>query len=891
MFPIASNSESSSESDSTLYVDDVFSTHLYTGTGTTQNINNGIDLASKGGMVWIKDRSRSGKGHVLFDTNVYNSTVGRYFLTPSGTDSGLIASTAGATDGVLSTGINYTSSGFTLGTDTAYSVNNYYTADNYVSWTFRKAAKFFDVVTWTSTNSSTQRTISHNLGITPGMVIIKSINTNTNSYNEWYVAHRYNLTAQGYLNQSYAFAAGVPIITAWTDTTVTFAANFNEGSGNSYIVYLYAHDTSSTGIIQCGSFTTNSSTDSFVSLGWEPQYVLVKNTAVGGWILCDSMRGMPVGSADAYLMPNSANAESTSNDYINPSATGFYPTWFNLNTTSTYIYMAIRRPNKPPTTSTQVFKPYTYTETISGEQNVGFTPDMGIQIRRSGETHILWDRLRGNTATLSTDNTAAENGVYSGVAYPFGGFTNNGFISGFLFNNTAGALSELLCFKRAPGFFDVVCYKGTSTNTTQAHNLTVVPELMIVKCRNNGNTLWSVYNSTLGATKALDLSSTAIPVTSSAYWNNTTPTASIFTLGTISYVNESPFNYVAYLFATLAGISKVGSYTGNGSSQNINCGFSSKYSAFVLIKRTDSTGDWYVWDTARGITTTNEPHLSLNTTAADVTTDNSVDLATGGFTVIQNSATNINVSNATYIYLSIASGISLSEAVFTTPGATNWTCPAGVTLVCVVCVGGGSTSSWNSGYGYASGGGGLGWKNNIAVTPGQVYSVVVGSGSGDRSVAASAGNSYFINLATVAGLGGSSGESGSNGNGGGFVGDGGGNGGHGGSQVPNEWAGGGGAGGYSGTGGTGGNGGGSGTAGSGGAGGGGSGGFQGGGGVGLYGQGTNGAGGGGGGSNGISASSTTGGLYGGGGAVSGAGGGGAVRIIWGTGRSFPSNAA
>jgi hypothetical protein len=891
MFPIASNSESSSESDSTLYVDDVFSTHLYTGTGTTQNINNGIDLASKGGMVWIKDRSRSGKGHVLFDTNVYNSTVGRYFLTPSGTDSGLIASTAGATDGVLSTGINYTSSGFTLGTDTAYSVNNYYTADNYVSWTFRKAAKFFDVVTWTSTNSSTQRTISHNLGITPGMVIIKSINTNTNSYNEWYVAHRYNLTAQGYLNQSYAFAAGVPIITAWTDTTVTFAANFNEGSGNSYIVYLYAHDTSSTGIIQCGSFTANGGIQN-IDIGFEPQFLITKNaSATGDWFMWDAMSGW---GADGKLNIYRANTSGThqvenSSNYLGLQAKGFYTAassaGLGFAAGNTIIYMAIRRPNKPPTTGTQVYAPVNIAANSATNLtliNTGFVTDLAMVNGDKSNYAMTFatDRLRGGKS-LQTASTAAEINTATKFDY------NNGYVQ--TLTNTATISWN---FKRAPGFFDVVCYTTPGlTYPLISHNLGVVPELIIVK-RRDGADNWGVQFAPFGNPSALYLNTNdANGVGGWSYYFTPSSITSTMMQPSTSMSGYTAGNYVAYLFATLAGISKVGSYTGNGSSQNINCGFSSKYSAFVLIKRTDSTGDWYVWDTARGITTTNEPHLSLNTTAADVTTDNSVDLATGGFTVIQNSATNINVSNATYIYLSIASGISLSEAVFTTPGATNWTCPAGVTLVCVVCVGGGSTSSWNSGYGYASGGGGLGWKNNIAVTPGQVYSVVVGSGSGDRSVAASAGNSYFINLATVAGLGGSSGESGSNGNGGGFVGDGGGNGGHGGSQVPNEWAGGGGAGGYSGTGGTGGNGGGSGTAGSGGAGGGGSGGFQGGGGVGLYGQGTNGAGGGGGGSNGISASSTTGGLYGGGGAVSGAGGNGAVRIIWGTGRSFPSNAA
>jgi hypothetical protein len=73
-----------------------------------------------------------------------------------------------------------------------------------------------------------------------------------------------------------------------------------------------------------------------------------------------------------------------------------------------------------------------------------------------------------------------------------------------------------------------------------------------------------------------------------------------------------------------------------------------------MIKRTDSTGDWYVWDSARGIVAGNDPHLSLNTNAAEVTTDDSVDTDNSGFIVNQVAATNVNVTSATYIFLAIA---------------------------------------------------------------------------------------------------------------------------------------------------------------------------------------------------------------------------------------------
>ena len=147
--------------------------------------------------------------------------------------------------------------------------------------------------------------------------------------------------------------------------------------------------------------------------------------------------------------------------------------------------------------------------------------------------------------------------------------------------------------------------------------------------------------------KRLLLNSTGAAVSDTYF----TVSASVVSLAA-GILGTSP-TVVAYLFATLAGISKVGSYTGNGSSQTIDCGFSGG-ARFVLIIRTDSTGDRYIWDTVRGIVAGNDPHLSLNTTAAEVTTDDSIDPDASGFAVNQIAATNINVNAATYIFLAIA---------------------------------------------------------------------------------------------------------------------------------------------------------------------------------------------------------------------------------------------
>ena len=405
-------------------------------------------------------------------------------------------------------------------------------------------------------------------------------------------------------------------------------------------------------MISCGSFTTDGSGNATVDLGYEPQWILQKSASgtygTGNWFIADNMRGMPVGSASNLLRPNLSDAES-SGGTTSPTATGFSNSGFQP--TTTYIYIAIRRgPMQTPTSGTEVFSPYTYTEIASGSQNVGFAPDMVIQTRLSPTNKLVWDRLRGTEAILATNAATAENGVYSGVTYPFGGFDNTGFTSGFLYNNSSGTQSEAFVFGRAPGFFDVVCYTGTSANRTVTHNLATAPELMLVKQRNDGE-VWSVYYG--DNTEFLVLNSSQATTDSNIYWNDTSPTSSVFTLGTGNEVNLSGSTYVAYLFATLAGVSKVGSYTGTGADLNVDCGFSAG-ARFILIKRTDSSGDWYVWDSARGIVAGDDPYLLLNSSAAEVTNTDYIDPLASGFTVTSNASSTVNVDTGTYIFLAIA---------------------------------------------------------------------------------------------------------------------------------------------------------------------------------------------------------------------------------------------
>ena len=264
----------------------------------------------------------------------------------------------------------------------------------------------------------------------------------------------------------------------------------------------------------------------------------------------------------------------------------------------------------------------------------------------SGNSFQCSQRLTQTALTFSS--TAAEGGPY-GAPYLMFDY-NDGFLS-----NLAGNISPGLMygFRRAPGFMDVVCYTGTGVATTQAHNLGAVPELMIGKSR-SGTFDWCVYHKDVGNTKAIYLNSNGLPVTSSDFWQDTTPTSSVFTIGNINRLNTNGNTYVAYLFASVPGVSKVGSYTGNGSSQTINCGFTNG-ARFILIKRTDSAGNWCVWDSARGIVTGDDPVLSLNNNFAQNDTTDDVDPHSTGFIVNSVSpGREINLNGSTYIYLAIA---------------------------------------------------------------------------------------------------------------------------------------------------------------------------------------------------------------------------------------------
>ena len=630
------------------YIENFFVTWLRTGTGASATVTTGLDASANKALVWTKSRSPGGD-HKLTDT-------------VRGVTKALISDTTGAqtTD---STGLTaFSSTGYTIGADTNY--NN--SGATYVDWEFVATPKFFDVVTYTGDGSGSQA-IAHSLASQPGFILIKR----TDNISDWASLARSDASNYTLLSMNLTNGTDQSPI---PQTSAASSTNINVGyistivgvntSGDTYVAYVFAHNaggfglTGTDNVISCGSFTTDASGNATVSLGYEPQWLMFKSSSgLGNWQMVDNMRGWTVsGSGTARLFPNSPANEVTSSVVSGVNSTGFNN--FNLSVSTDYIYIAIRRgPMKVPTDATKVFAPVVYPNPPYPGPFVittGFPVSLSIIADRTatnfGSKYVA-DRLCGtglaSTKLLNTASASAEYTTGTGVGFLF---DSNIQISDQALGGGTGNI--YWNFQRAPGFFDEVCDTGTGSAHTISHNLQAVPELIIRKGR-SGATQWEVYSSALANTEKLVLNSTAAKATDTTAWNSTTPTSSVFTVGTGANVNTSSSTYVAYLFATCPGVSKVGSYTGNGTTQTINCGFTAG-ARFVLIKRTDSTGDWYTYDTARGMTTLTDPYLLLNSTAAEAATLGSVTTVTTGFAVNASILAAINTNAATYIFLAIA---------------------------------------------------------------------------------------------------------------------------------------------------------------------------------------------------------------------------------------------
>ena len=684
------------------YVENVFSTDIYTGNGTSgRAITNNINLTDDGGMVWIKCRDSAGQNWVCLDTERGASK----YLQNNNDSQEQTGTNRQPADG-------FTTTGFKVGTDTGVNGNT----KEYASWTFRKATGFFDIVKYDGTGSA--HAIEHKLGCKPGMILVKSTDLPSNLSADWAGYHksttathflRPNDTIQAYDNAVY-----------WNDVEPT-STHFTVGtsysvnhSDYSYVAYLFADGDESAAqifgtdgdekVIKCGTYE-GTGADLEVDVGFEPQWILLKNVdADGGWYIFDIARGTSFGDwPDNILLTSSDNTETITNSgqyadgFVGFTSNGFMVTDASgdLNSNGqTFIYMAIRRPMKPASeyTAEELYDPIYYTGNGSASGN-----SIETSIKRFSDGGMLWLKHDGNQHGLILDSTGigtlggwlrvsegddrqkigGSNGRHHTKFYsenPSGG-TGSGFLIGKDSNGSPAMTNENTTkygswsFKRSPKFFDVVSFRSSgSSPQTVPHNLGVVPEFMIITCLTRayygGNDVkmphW-VYHKDVGATYALKLDTSDAKTDTTGPWNDTAPTATHVTIG--SEVEEAAGageQYVVYMWASLPGVSKVGNYTGNGgdSAQNIDCGFSSS-ARFVLIKNADATGNWQLYDSARGFGTGTadgvyypdiSPEAFTDTVAAD-----SIATYSSGFTVSSGATRNaINQDTKKIVYLAIA---------------------------------------------------------------------------------------------------------------------------------------------------------------------------------------------------------------------------------------------
>ena len=293
--------------------------------------------------------------------------------------------------------------------------------------------------------------------------------------------------------------------------------------------------------------------------------------------------------------------------------------WCKARTGTAYHHLecdAVRGATKyllPSATAAEV----TDATTITSFNSDGFTTGSSVATNGSGASFVSWNWLAGNGTTSNTDGS-----ITSTVSA----------------NTTSG--------------FSIVTYTGAGGTKTIGHGLGATPGLVIVKRRTGGANGWITWHNALTGLQYLILDSTTAPGSSSTIWNSTTPTSSVFSVGTSTAMNASGSTYVAYCFVDKKGFSKFGNYTGNGSTNGtfVYTGFKP---AFVIVKRTNSTGSWRMWDNKREGYNGDNAFLYVNSTSTEEADGTVIDLLSNGFK-FRNSSGDNNASGSSYIYLAFA---------------------------------------------------------------------------------------------------------------------------------------------------------------------------------------------------------------------------------------------
>ncbi len=430
-------------------------------------------------------------------------------------------------------------------------------------------------------------------------------------------------------------------ISANGDPTASTDSPFDDPAG-----FVFG-DAGDQNVIKCGSYEGNSTANHEIYVGWEPQWWLVKNvTDSQNWQLLDSMRGWVSDGNDQYLVPNNNSIESPFN-FGNPTSTGF-----NLSSASSnwqnesgkqYVYMAIRRPDplvQKPQLATDVFNMVMGTSNSDVPAFVsGFVTDFALN-RQPATSENWWtqSRLTGDKYVI-TNSTAGE-ATSGDNKWDY----NNGWYAAT--NNQSSYQSWM--WKRHAGF-DVVTYNGNGTaGHAIPHSLSKTPEMMWVRQRDATNDgTWFVWHKGLNnanpSTYFMRLNTSGAEADYDLFYG--TPTSTHFSLYSYDGINGNNEKHIAMLFASVDGISKVGSFSGQTSTISVNLGFQPR---FLFVKNITSTGGWVVLDTTRGWGSGNDNFMYLNSNSAQsayalgAPTSTGFDMAGG--------LGEVNDNGSTYIY-------------------------------------------------------------------------------------------------------------------------------------------------------------------------------------------------------------------------------------------------
>ena len=308
--------------------------------------------------------------------------------------------------------------------------------------------------------------------------------------------------------------------------------------------------------------------------------------------------------------------------------------------------------------------------------SASFQPDfVWMKIRSTSENHIAYDSVRGVQNYLVPNLTLAEGTSSQGLI----SFNSNGFTLGNInpnyagsptfvawqwkgggtaVSNTSGSITSSVSANTTSGF-SVTTYTGGGAAATVGHGLGVAPSMVIVKKRSAAGDQWYTYHSSnkLPNSNAADnrvfINLTNASNADAAAWNNTNPTSSVFSIGSSTEVSANGATFVAYCFAAIKGFSAFGSYTGNGSTDGpfVYLGFRPR---FVMVKRTDSTGDWQILDSSRSTYNAADARLIADSNIAEINnTGGNTDFLSNGFK-FKNVNGDDNASGGTFIYMAFA---------------------------------------------------------------------------------------------------------------------------------------------------------------------------------------------------------------------------------------------